>query len=154
MRSTFTLFVAFFAALFFAVAAGAPAAAANGAPARTKGTVKPAAAKAKASAASTTRLKTRLVAPTSDILHEHFAVSVAGTITGADGQPLPGATIWKTNTREILAVTNSEGDFTLKLPTNASVTLSCGFAGYEDQLLRLSQPQPQNLFVISLERQK
>lgn len=149
MRAIVTLLIA----LFFAVAAGSSAAAATGAPARAKGTVKPA-AKAKVSAAPTARIKTGLVAPTKDILHEHFAVSVAGTITGSDGQPLPGATIWKTNSREILAVTNSEGDFTLKLPTNASVTLTCGFAGYEDQLLRLTQPQPQNQFVISLERQK
>lgn len=152
MRSIVTLL----AALFFAVAAGSSATAATGAPARTKGTVKPAAkaSTGKVSAAPTVRIKTGLVAPTKDIMHEHYAVSVAGTITGADGQPLPGATIWKTNTREILAVTNSEGDFTLKLPTNATVTLTCGFAGYEDQLLLLSQPKRENLFVVSLERQK
>lgn len=149
MRATVTLLVA----LFFALATGSAASAATGAPARAKGTVKPT-AKAKVSAAPTTRIKTGLVAPTKDIMHEHYAVSVAGTITDHNGQPLPGATIWKTNSREILAVTNSEGDFTLKLPTNASVTLTCGFAGFEDQLLRLSQPQRQNLFVISLERQK
>lgn len=152
MRATVTLL----AALFFAVATGSSATAATGTPARTKGTVKPAAqtAKAKVSAAPTSRIKTGLVAPTSDILHDHYAVSVAGTIVGPDNQPLPGATIWKTNTREILAVTNSEGDFTLKLPTNATVTLTCGFAGFEDQLLLLSQPKRDNRFVVNLERQK
>ncbi|GAB3835637.1 hypothetical protein GCM10028821_32410 [Hymenobacter jeollabukensis] len=128
--------------------------AATGVPARSAGTVKPAAKGAARPAAAPARIKPKLVAPGSDILHEHFAVSVAGTITAPDGQPLPGATIWKTNTREILAVTNSQGEFNLTLPTNARMTLTCGYAGFEDQQLLLSQPQRRNLFVISLERQK
>ncbi|MCC3159814.1 carboxypeptidase-like regulatory domain-containing protein [Hymenobacter sp. 15J16-1T3B] len=143
----------FLAALFFAMAAFSSAVAAD-APARKASTVKPAKGVSKTAAVAPTRLKATLVAPSSDILHEHFAVRVAGTITAPDGQPLPGATIWKTNTREILAVTNSQGDFTLTLPTNARVTLTCGYAGYEDQQLMLSQPQRNNLYVISLERQK
>ncbi|RAK70475.1 carboxypeptidase regulatory-like domain-containing protein [Hymenobacter edaphi] len=148
-------FHTFFAALLFTVASFASASAATGVPARRAGTVKPAAkGAARPAAAAPTRIKTQLVAPSTDVLHAHFPVRVAGTITAPDGQPLPGATVWKTNTREILAVTNSQGEFTLTLPTNARLTLTCGYAGFEDQLLLLSQPERTNLFVISLEHQK
>jgi hypothetical protein len=103
-------------------------------------------------APSTARLKPQLVAPTKDVLNEHFAVTVTGNVTDANGQPLPGATIWKTNSRDVLAVTNAQGDFTLALPTNAAVTLSCGYAGFEEQQLSLRQPKRLNQFVVSLER--
>ncbi|GAB3837556.1 carboxypeptidase-like regulatory domain-containing protein [Hymenobacter jeollabukensis] len=82
---------------------------------------------------------------------EPFAVTVSGSITDAEGLPLPGATVWNPGTREILAVANAQGEFTLSLPTNAAVTLTCGYAGFGDQQIRLSQPHRNNDFVISLE---
>jgi hypothetical protein len=81
---------------------------------------------------------------------ELFAVTVSGSITDAEGLPLPGATVWNPSTREMLAVTNSQGEFTLTLPTNAAVTLTCGYAGFVDQQIKLRQPHRNNDFVISL----
>jgi hypothetical protein len=48
----------------------------------------------------------------------------------------------------VLAVTNSQGDFTLTLPTTAPVTLTCGYA---DQPVLLSQLQRRNQYVITME---
>ncbi|RAK65127.1 hypothetical protein DLM85_16440 [Hymenobacter edaphi] len=88
---------------------------------------------------------------TKPAVHELFAVTVSGSITDAEGLPLPGATVWNPSTHEILAVTNAEGEFTLNLPTNAAVTLTCGYAGFGDQQIKLRQPHRNNDFVISLE---
>lgn len=104
-------------------------------------------------ALTTVRLKATPVAPATDVLHERFAVQVSGTITDGDSQPLPGATIWKTNTREVLAVANAHGDFALTLPSNASVGLTCGYEGYQEQQLDLRQPQRQNQLMVMLARQ-
>ncbi|RTQ46525.1 hypothetical protein EJV47_21470 [Hymenobacter gummosus] len=135
-----------------------PARAADGAPvkaARLKTTApRKAATPHRAPAApATARLQPAAVAPAKDVLNAHFAVTVVGTITNADGLPLAGATIWKTNTREVLAVANSQGDFTVTLPTNAPVTLTCGYQGYQEQQLDLRQPRPLNQFVVNLERE-
>ncbi|MCC3157483.1 carboxypeptidase-like regulatory domain-containing protein [Hymenobacter sp. 15J16-1T3B] len=108
-------------------------------PGRTQPAAKPAAPPAKA-------------APAPPAAPESFAVTVSGSITDGEGLPLPGATVWNPTTREILAVTNSQGEFTLNLPTNAAVTLVCGYAGFGDQSIKLSRPHRHNDFVISLER--
>ncbi|KAA9338189.1 hypothetical protein F0P96_04905 [Hymenobacter busanensis] len=111
---------------------------------------KPAAKPAARTARAVTSLKPTLVAPATDILHEHFAVTVSGNVTNPEGLPLPGATIWVTSKRDVLAVTNADGEFTLTLPTNAPIVLSCGYAGFEDQLIPLRQPRRQNLVSVNL----
>lgn len=84
-------------------------------------------------------------------VRETFAVTVSGSITNADGLPLPGATVWNSTTHQILAVTNSQGEFTLNLPTNNAVTLTCGYAGFSDQQIRIRQPHRNNDLSITLE---
>lgn len=82
---------------------------------------------------------------------ETFAVTVSGSITTAEGLPLPGATVWISSPRQILAVTNAQGEFTLTLPTNNAVTLTCGYAGCSDQQIRLRQPHRNNDLSITME---
>lgn len=84
-------------------------------------------------------------------VRETFAVRVSGSVITAEGLPLPGATVWDSATRQMLAVTNAQGEFTLTLPTNDAVTLTCGYAGYGDQHVRLRQPHRNNDLLISLE---
>ncbi|MCB2376597.1 carboxypeptidase-like regulatory domain-containing protein [Hymenobacter sp. BT635] len=90
------------------------------------------------------KLAPLLIAPTTDILHDHSPVTLSGWVTGADGMPLPGATVWLTNTRRQTTVTNRQGDFILALPNNAPVSLTIGCAGYQEQVVMLSQPREQN----------
>ncbi|RTQ47529.1 hypothetical protein EJV47_19110 [Hymenobacter gummosus] len=118
-----------------------------------KQSAKPATARPTAvrvSAARTTRLKPVLVAPTTDIFHEHRAVKLAGWVTGPDGMPLPGATVWLTATRQQFTVTNAQGDFLLTLPSNAAVSLTIGYEGYEEQVVVVSQPRQENGVAVTL----
>ncbi|WP_460677304.1 carboxypeptidase-like regulatory domain-containing protein [Hymenobacter coalescens] len=143
-------------ALLLSAIGALPVHACDGAPAKTAApprTALKAAGKApaaKKAALTTVRLKPAPVAPTKDVLNEHFAVTVVGSITDPNGQPLPGATVWKTNSREVLAVANSQGDFSLSLPTNASIALTCGYVGFIEQQLDLRQPRRLNQFVVNL----
>ncbi|GAA4374783.1 carboxypeptidase regulatory-like domain-containing protein [Hymenobacter koreensis] len=120
-------------------------------------TAKPAAAKSAAAkkgkfAPVVAPIKTTLVAPSHDILNEHFAVTVSGNVTNAAGAPLPGATVWVTGkSRDVLAVTNAAGQFSLTLPSNAPIALSCGYAGYENQQISLRQPKAQTSVSVRLD---
>ena len=54
---------------------------------------------------------------------------------------LPGATVWLHGTRTIV-VTNAEGEFELRVPTDARVIeLTCGYAGLQDEVVRLPPVQ-------------
>lgn len=80
------------------------------------------------------------VTPPVDIMHDHSPVTVTGGVTGADGMPLPGATVWLTNTHQAVAVTNAAGDFTFTLPNNATVSLTCGYGGTQQQMVVVVSP--------------
>ena len=65
---------------------------------------------------------------------------VHGVIQGRQGA-LPGATIWLHGSRTI-AVANAEGEFELRVPTDAQmVELTCGYGGLEDEVVRLAPVQ-------------
>lgn len=134
------------ALLLSAAAFGQGGAARGAAKAAPKTTARPAPKVAPKAAATPTP-----AAPAPAAAPEAFAITVSGSITDAEGLPLPGAAVWHPGTHEVLAIANAQGDFTLQLPTNAAVTLSCGYAGFGDQLIRLSRPHRNNDLVISLE---
>ena len=51
---------------------------------------------------------------------------------------LPGATVWLQGSRTIV-VTNSEGEFELRVPANAkSIRLTCGYGGLQEETVTLA----------------
>ncbi|PJJ59914.1 carboxypeptidase-like regulatory domain-containing protein [Hymenobacter chitinivorans] len=101
--------------------------------------------------AKVTKLQPVQVAPARDVMNDHRPLTLAGWVTGADGLPLPGATVWMTNTHAPAVVTNGQGDFLLALPSNAPVSLTIGCAGYHDQVVMLNQPHLQNGVSVALQ---
>lgn len=66
--------------------------------------------------------------------------TVHGVVQGRTGV-LPGATVWLHGTRTIV-VTNAEGEFELRVPADAKIVeLTCGFAGLQDEVVRLPPVQ-------------
>ena len=62
---------------------------------------------------------------------------VHGVVQNQQGA-LAGATVWLHGTRTMV-VTNAEGEFELRVPTNAkSIELTCGYAGLQDEVIRLA----------------
>ncbi|MCC2548041.1 carboxypeptidase-like regulatory domain-containing protein [Hymenobacter sp. BT175] len=102
-----------------------------------------------------TALKPLKVVPTTDIFSDHRPVTLTGWVTGADGMPLSGATVWITNgVQKQVSVTDAKGDFVMSLPNNATISLTVGYAGYENRTVVLTQPRKQNGVSISLESEK
>lgn len=65
---------------------------------------------------------------------------VHGVVQGKEGA-LPGATVWLSGTRTVV-VTNSEGEFELRVPADAKVVkLTCGFGGLQDEVVTLAPIQ-------------
>ncbi|WP_210520771.1 peptidase associated/transthyretin-like domain-containing protein [Hymenobacter terricola] len=65
---------------------------------------------------------------------------VHGVVQGKEGT-LPGATVWLHGTRTIV-VTNSEGEFELRVPANAKVVeLTCGYGGLQEEVVSLEPVQ-------------
>ena len=65
---------------------------------------------------------------------------IHGVVQGRKGA-LPGATVWLHGTRTIV-VTNSEGEFELRVPTSVKeVELTCGFGGLREEVVRLAAVQ-------------
>ncbi|HEX8506035.1 MAG TPA: hypothetical protein VF630_11770 [Hymenobacter sp.] len=65
---------------------------------------------------------------------------VHGVVQGADGA-LAGATVWLDGTRTIV-VTNSEGEFELRVPTTAKqIKLTCGYGGLHEEEVTLAPVQ-------------
>lgn len=65
---------------------------------------------------------------------------VHGVIQGQQGV-LVGATVWLRGTRTI-AVTNSEGEFELRVPADAKIVeLRCSYGGLQDETVRLMPAQ-------------
>ena len=65
---------------------------------------------------------------------------VHGVIQGQDGV-LVGATVWLRGTRTI-AVTNSEGEFELRVPADAqTVVLLCSYGGLQEEVVHLAPAQ-------------
>ena len=65
---------------------------------------------------------------------------VHGVVQGAQGA-LPGATVWLHGTRTVV-VTNAEGEFELRVPTNAkTVQLTCGYGGLQEEVVTLAPVQ-------------
>ncbi|MDO7874393.1 hypothetical protein Q5H93_06585 [Hymenobacter sp. ASUV-10] len=58
-----------------------------------------------------------------------------GQMLGPDHRFLPGACVFVAGQPGIIAATNSEGKFRLRLPTSASQTLTVAYAGLRDQQL-------------------
>lgn len=61
---------------------------------------------------------------------------LTGRVLNPSGRPLPGATLSVQGTANIVS-TDATGRFTLTLPTGTGNTLVAGYAGYEDQTLRV-----------------
>lgn len=65
---------------------------------------------------------------------------VHGVVQGKRGV-LPGATVWLHGSRTIV-VTNSEGEFELRVPSNTKeVELTCGYGGLHEEVVRLAAVQ-------------
>ena len=65
---------------------------------------------------------------------------IHGVVQGKAGV-LPGATVWLHGTRTIV-VTNSEGEFELRVPGNTKeVELTCGYGGLQEEVIRLAAVQ-------------
>ncbi|MBH8560163.1 carboxypeptidase-like regulatory domain-containing protein [Hymenobacter negativus] len=65
---------------------------------------------------------------------------IHGVVQGRKGA-LPGATVWLHGTRTIV-VTNSEGEFELRVPSNVKeVELTCGYGGLREEVVRLGAVQ-------------
>ena len=63
--------------------------------------------------------------------------TIHGVIQGAQGA-LPGATVVLRDSREIV-VTNSEGEFELRVPATAkTVTLICGYGGLQEEVVSMA----------------
>ncbi|MDJ0365877.1 redoxin domain-containing protein [Hymenobacter sp. H14-R3] len=62
---------------------------------------------------------------------------LTGRVFSPLGRPLPGATLSVPGTANIVS-TDATGRFTLTLPAGAGSTLVAGYAGYEDQTLKVS----------------
>lgn len=73
--------------------------------------------------------------------------TVSGTVYGADGETLPGASILVKGISKYACLTDADGKFTLSLPKNAK-TLTVSFVGYKAQDIRLST---RNTYAIYLE---
>lgn len=66
--------------------------------------------------------------------------AIHGVVQGKKGI-LPGATVWLHGSRTIL-VTNAEGEFELRVPTNTKeVELTCGYGGLHEEVVRLAAVQ-------------
>ena len=66
--------------------------------------------------------------------------TVHGVVQGQQGA-LPGATVWLRGSRTVV-VTNAEGEFELRVPTDAKlVELTCGYGGLQDEIVRLPPVQ-------------
>ncbi|MGY3090031.1 hypothetical protein ACVWYF_003079 [Hymenobacter sp. UYAg731] len=65
---------------------------------------------------------------------------IHGVVQGRKGV-LPGATVWLHGSRTIV-VTNSEGEFELRVPSNTKeVELTCGYGGLHEEVMRLPAVQ-------------
>jgi hypothetical protein len=65
---------------------------------------------------------------------------VHGVVQGKQGA-LPGATVALHGSRTIV-VTNSEGEFELRVPANAkTVKLTCGYGGLQEEVITLAPAQ-------------
>ncbi|QIX62911.1 carboxypeptidase-like regulatory domain-containing protein [Hymenobacter sp. BT18] len=75
-------------------------------------------------------------------------ITLTGSVVGADGQPLAGATIWLEG-GEACARTNEKGDFALLLPTSGPVSLICTAQGCRQQGMQLSTGhQPNDIYFV------
>jgi hypothetical protein len=65
---------------------------------------------------------------------------VHGVVQGAQGA-LPGATVWLHGTKTMV-VTNAEGEFELRIPTDAKVLkLTCSYGGLQEEEVSLAPVQ-------------
>ncbi|MBD2721468.1 carboxypeptidase-like regulatory domain-containing protein [Hymenobacter armeniacus] len=65
---------------------------------------------------------------------------IHGVIQGEQGV-LPGATVWLQGSKTI-AVTNAEGEFELRVPSDAKVVrLACGYGGLQEEVVTLAPVQ-------------
>jgi hypothetical protein len=63
-----------------------------------------------------------------------------GVVQGKEGA-LPGATVWLHGTKTVV-VTNSEGEFELRVPADIKVVeLTCGFGGLQEETVQLAPVQ-------------
>lgn len=66
--------------------------------------------------------------------------AVHGVVQGQKGA-LAGATVWLRGSH-VIAVTNSEGEFELRVPADAkTVSLTCGYGGLKEEVVTLTSVQ-------------
>lgn len=75
-----------------------------------------------------------------------------GQVLGPDHRPLPGACVFVDGQPGIIAATNSEGKFRLRLPATAAQTLTVAYAGLRDQQVPVANTLAKKLVVVSLQR--
>ena len=73
---------------------------------------------------------------------------LTGRVFSPLGRPLPGATLSVKGTANVVS-TDAAGRFTLELPPNTNSTLVAGYAGYEDQTLKVG-PSPTTQLTVNL----
>ncbi|MCA8832148.1 carboxypeptidase-like regulatory domain-containing protein [Hymenobacter pini] len=113
-------------------------------------TKKKTAAPAKVEAVQPAATAPRPAAAPVEAARTNTSVTITGAVTGADGMPLPGATVWLTNAPQVVAVTNSAGDFTFTLPSNAAVSISCGYGRAQQQQELLVAPNQREVLFFNL----
>ncbi|MDO7874417.1 hypothetical protein Q5H93_06705 [Hymenobacter sp. ASUV-10] len=75
-----------------------------------------------------------------------------GQVLGPDHRPLPGACVFVAGQPGIIAATNSEGKFRLRLSASAAQTLTVAYAGLRDQQVPVANTLAKNLVIVSLQR--
>jgi hypothetical protein len=100
--------------------------------------------------ASVRRLQPVRVLAISNVARPTRPVLVSGSVRGANGLPLPGATVWVAGARQLIAVANESGDFTLLLPSAAAVSLTFGYTGAGQETTTLAAPSAKQFLVLAL----
>ncbi|QJX45483.1 hypothetical protein HMJ29_00430 [Hymenobacter taeanensis] len=97
------------------------------------------------------RLQPMRVVPLKQALRNQTPVTLTGAVTGQNGIPLAGATVWVSGTTKQVAVTNAAGSFSITLPSAEPIGLSCGYGGYKQQAMFLQSPEQQRGVIFTLQ---
>ena len=77
-------------------------------------------------------------------------MNMTGRVLDEDGHPLAGATVMLKGSKKV-ASTDANGNYSLEVPTNGDNTLTYGYGGYEDQLVRARSAKSQNVTLVPKE---
>ena len=76
-------------------------------------------------------------------------VVLSGSMRDTNGRPLPGATVWVAGSRQLIAVANAEGNFSLTLPGPEPVSLRCAY-NLTEQTLKIAAPTARQFVFVEL----